>query len=151
VFDKGGLAVGLPKTTTSPTINPEARQRQRNRLKRLTAVFLRSGGKITVCQPGDPPKFRFGKFKSPSPLRGLTSASDLRQRRWHEPILDARTERELIRKAKSGDDAAKQKLVEAFHRLILSIVSRHSGPSHNDLMAAGSIGFWEAVSRFNEN
>ena len=41
VFDKGGFATGLPKTTTSPTINPHARQSQRNRLKRLTSIFLR--------------------------------------------------------------------------------------------------------------
>jgi hypothetical protein len=151
VFDKGGIATGLPKTATSPTINPEARQCQRNALKRLTAKFLRGGGKITVCRPGNPPKFRFGKFKSPSPLRGMTSASDLSQRRWHGPTLDARTERGLIRKAKSGDEPAKHKLAEAFHRLILSIASKHSGPPFNDLMAAGSVGFWEAINRFNEN
>ena len=151
VFDKGGLAVGLPKTATSPTINPQARQRQRNRLERLTAIFLRSGGKITVCQPGQPPSFRFGKFKSPLPSRGMSSTSDLSQRRWHGPILDRRTERELIRKAKSGDEPAKQKLVEAFHRLILSIASQRSGPPFNHLMSAGLFGFTEALNRFNEN
>jgi len=151
VFDKGGIATGLPKTTTSPTINPEARQRQRSRLNRLTAIFLRCGGKVTVCQPGEPPNFRLGKFKSPSPLRGMTSAGDLSQRRWDGPTLDARTERELIRKAKSGDETAKQKLLEAFHRFVLSIASKHSGPPFNDLMAAGLVGFVEAINRFNEN
>src|SRR6516164_10686925 len=151
VFDKGGIATGLPKTTTSPTINPEARQRQRSRLSRLTAIFLRGGGKVTVCQPGEPPNFRLGKFKSPSPLRGMTRGGDLSQRRWHGPILDARRDRELIRKAKSGDEAAKQKLLEAFHRFVLSIASKHSGPPFNDLMAAGLVGFVEAINRFNEN
>ena len=151
VFDNGGIATGLPKTTTSPTINPEARQRQRNELNQLTAIFLRGGGKVTVCPPGTPPNFRFGKFKSPSPLRGMTSAGDLSQRRWHGPTLDARTERELIRKAKSGDETAKQKLLEAFHRFVLSIASKHSGPPFNDLMAAGLVGFVEAINRFNEN
>ena len=151
VFDNGGIATGLPKTTTSPTINPEARQRQRNRLNWLTAIFLRCGGKVTVCQPGEPPNFRLGKFKSPSPLRGMTSAGDLSQRRWDGPTLDARTERELIRKAKSGDETAKQKLLEAFHRFVLSIASKHSGPPFNDLMAAGLVGFVEAINRFNEN
>jgi hypothetical protein len=151
VFDKGGIATGLPKTTTSPTINPEARQRQRNRLNRLTAIFLCGGGKVTVCQPGEPPNFRLGKFKSPSPLRGMTRGGDLSQRRWHGPILDRRKERELIRKAKSGDEPAKQKMVEAFHRLILSIASQRSGPPFNDLMSAGLFGFTEALNRFNEN
>jgi hypothetical protein len=126
VFEKGGIATGLPKTATSPTINPEARRRQRNRLKRLTAGFLRSGGKVTVCPPGTPPNFRFGKFKSPSPSRGMTSTGELSQRRWHGPTLDARTERDLIRKAKSGDERAKQQLVEAFHRFVLSIASKHN-------------------------
>jgi hypothetical protein len=151
VFDKGGFATGLPKTTTSPTINPHARQSQRNRLKRLTSIFLRSGGNVTVCPPGEPPKFRLGKFKSPSPSRGMSSTSDLSQRRWHGPILDRRIERELIRKSKSGDEPAKQKLVEAFHRLILSIASQRSGPPFNDLMLAGLFGFTEALNRFNEN
>jgi hypothetical protein len=49
----------------------------------------------------------------------MTSAGDLSQRRWHGPTLDARTERELIRKAKSGEEPAKQKLLEAFHRFVL--------------------------------
>ena len=81
----------------------------------------------------------------------MSSTSDLSQRRWHVPILDRRTERELIRKAKSGGEPAKQKLVEAFHRLILSIASQRSGPPFNDLMSAGLFGFTEALNRFNEN
>jgi len=81
----------------------------------------------------------------------MSSTSDLSQCRWHEPTLDRRTERELIRRAKSGDEAAKQKLVEAFHRLILLIASQRSGPPFNDLMSAGLFGFAEALNRFNEN
>jgi RNA polymerase sigma factor (sigma-70 family) len=79
------------------------------------------------------------------------TVNDLSQRRWRNPILDSRTERDLIRGAKSGDEAAKQKLVEAFHRLILKIVSQYSGPPHTDLMAAALLGFCEAINRFNEN
>jgi RNA polymerase sigma factor (sigma-70 family) len=79
------------------------------------------------------------------------TANDLRRYRWRTPILDSRTERDLIRGAKSGNGAAKQKLVEAFHRLILKIVSQYSGLSHADLMAAGLLGFCEAINRFNEN
>ena len=81
----------------------------------------------------------------------MTSTGELSQRRWHGPTLDARTERDLIRKAKSGDERAKQQLVEAFHRFVLSIASKHSGPPFNDLMAAGLVGFVEAINRFNEN
>jgi RNA polymerase sigma factor (sigma-70 family) len=70
---------------------------------------------------------------------------------WRGPLPDKREERELIRRYRRGDEAAKQKLVESFHRLVRSIVSQYSGPSHNDLMAAGLFGFCEAISRFNEN
>ena len=80
-----------------------------------------------------------------------TTANDLSRYRWRSPILDSRTERDLIRRAKAGDGAAKQKLVEAFHRFILKIVAQYSGPSHADLMAAGLLGFSEAINRFNEN
>ena len=151
IFDRGALSVGLSKSQTSPTINPQVQQRKRNGLRRLTARFFRSGGKVTLCPPGDPPKLGFDKFKSPSPARGMTTTGDLSQRRWRGPILHVRTERDLIRKAKSGDEGAKQRLLEAFHRFVLSIVSRHSGPPHNDLMSAGLLGFTEAINRFNEN
>ena len=87
----------------------------------------------------------------PKTAGGTSTSGDLGQRRWRGPILDRRTERDLIRKAKSDDEPAKQKLVESFHRLILKIVGQYSGPPHNDLMAAGLLGFEEAISRFNEN
>ena len=151
IFDRGALSVGLSKSQTSPTINPQVQQRKRNGLRRLTARFFRSGGKVTLCPPGDPPKLGFDKFKSPSPARGMTTTGDLSQRRWRGPILHVRTERDLIRKAKSGDEGAKQRLLEAFHRFVLSIVSRHSGPPHNDLMSAGLLGLSVAINRFNEN
>src|SRR5213082_2613650 len=41
--------------------------------------------------------------------------------------------------------------MKSFHRFILKIVSQYSGPPHNELMAAGTVGFWEAVERFNLN
>jgi hypothetical protein len=98
--------------------------------------------------------FDKGNFAFGSPRGSRTNpktANDLSRYRWRTPILDSRTERDLIRGAKSGEGAAKQKLVQAFHRLILKIVSQYSGPPHADLMAAGLLGFCEAINRFNEN
>jgi hypothetical protein len=120
-------------------------------VERLTDEFLESGGAITICPPGKPPKFRFGAFKRPSGSSGTSRANDLSRRMWRGPLPDKREERELIRRYRGGDETAKQKLVESFHRLIRSIVSQYGGPSHNDLMAAGLFGFCEAISRFNEN
>jgi RNA polymerase sigma factor (sigma-70 family) len=148
-FDKSDFAFGAPKGTG--TINPLAKQTKRDSLERLTNEFLESGGAITICPPGKPPKFRFGAFKRPSGSSGTSRANDLSRRMWRGPLPDKREERELIRRYRRGDEAAKQKLVEAFHRLVRSIVSQYSGPSHNDLTAAALFGFCEAISRFNEN
>ena len=78
-------------------------------------------------------------------------ANDLSRHRWFTPRPDQQSERELIRKAKSGDDAAKQKLLEANHRCVLRLVGQYSGPPHADMMAAGLLGLCEAITRFNEN
>ena len=113
-FDKSDFAFGLPKGTG--TINPLAKQTKRDSLERLTNEFLESGGAITICPPGKPPKFRFGAFKRPSGSSGTSRANDLSRRMWRRPLPDKREERELIRRYRRGDEAAKQKLVESFHR-----------------------------------
>jgi RNA polymerase sigma factor (sigma-70 family) len=64
-------------------------------------------------------------------------------------VLSFGEERDLIRQVRSGDERAKNKLYQSFHRTILKIASKYSGPTHAELMAAGSHGFWEAVQRFN--
>jgi RNA polymerase sigma factor (sigma-70 family) len=74
---------------------------------------------------------------------------DLGRRRWYHPILRFSEERDLLRAARSGDAAAKEKLFKSFHRLILKISNQYRGPPHNDLFSAGIIGFLEAVDRFD--
>ncbi len=39
----------------------------------------------------------------------------------------------------------KRRLVESFHRRVLKIANRFYGPSRDDLIAAGMLGFWDAV------
>ena len=149
VFDKSDFAFGLPKGAA--TINPKAKQTKRDSLERPTNEFLESGRAITICPPGKPPKFRFGAFKPSPGSSGACQSNDLSRRRWYDPLPNRREERDLIRKAKSGDERAKQKLVETNHRFILTILTEYSGPPHNDLMAAALFGLSEAISRFNEN
>jgi hypothetical protein len=117
------------------TINPQAKQTKCDRLERLVDEFLGSGGAITICPPGKPPKFRFGAFKPSPGSSGACRSNDLSRRRWYDPLPNRREERDLIRKAKSGDERAKQKLVETNHRFILTILTEYSGPPHNAVPA----------------
>jgi hypothetical protein len=152
VFESGGFAAVMPKAPSDHlTINPYARQRERDRLARATNVFLRRGGNVQQYPPGPQIKFRFGTSKPPSGSTGTSRDNDLSRRRWFGSLPDKREEWELIRQAKLDNDIhakkkslAKQRLAECFHRFILTIVSEYSGPPHNDLMAAGLIGFTEA-------
>jgi hypothetical protein len=74
--------------------------------------------------------------------------------RFHEPILSPGEEADLIRAAKAGDVAAKDKLIRSFHRLILKIAAGYYGPPRDDqfrhdVIAAGNEGLWEAILRFD--
>ena len=150
VFDHSAFR-GVKPTLNALTINPQAKQPKRYRLQRQTDEFVARGGEITKCPPGRPPNFRFGAFKPPAGSVGSSRDNDLSRRRWRGPILEAGKERDLIRAARAGDECAKDELFKAFHRLILKIGSQYSGPPHNELMAAGTVGFLEAVQRFNLN
>ena len=150
VFDHSASR-GVKPTLNALTINPRAKQTKRDRLRRQIDAFIAHGGEITKCPPGRPPNFRFGAFKPPAGSVGSSRDNDLSRRRWRGPILEAGKERDLIRAARAGDERAKDELFKSFHRLILKIVSQYSGPPHNDLMAAGTLGFWEVVRRFNLN
>jgi hypothetical protein len=128
---------------------PEAKGDERKELERLTAAFL-ANSKITYCKPGPKPNFRFGSPRPPLGSVGTNRENDLTRRRWRTPKPSFGQERDLIRQARSGDDKAKQKLLEAIgHRQILRIAKRYSGPPHNEIMAAGLLGFCEAIEGFN--
>jgi RNA polymerase sigma factor (sigma-70 family) len=98
--------------------------------------------------------FDRGEFSRGLPKKSCAAEpkhSDLSRRRWHTPFPDRREQRQLIRDAKAGDERAKDKLLEAFHRLVLRIANEHSGPVFEDLVSAGFAGLWVAITRFNEN
>ena len=69
--------------------------------------------------------------------------------RWRDPILGPDEERDLIRWAQAGDARAKNVLTTRFHRAVLKIAAEFSGPSRDDLVAAGMIGLADAIARFD--
>ena len=65
--------------------------------------------------------------------------------------LDAEEKRQLLLLARSGDEAARQKLIGGNLRLVLSIIQRVAGRREkmDDLFQVGCIGLIKAVDNFN--
>ncbi len=57
----------------------------------------------------------------------------------------------LLRRAKEGDEAARQKLIEGNLRLVLSVIQRFDrrGESPDDLFQVGCIGLMKAIANFD--
>ena len=58
---------------------------------------------------------------------------------------------ELLRKAKAGDDLARQELIEGNLRLVLSVIQRFDkrGESPDDLFQVGCVGLMKAIANFD--
>jgi RNA polymerase primary sigma factor len=69
----------------------------------------------------------------------------------HGPLLTARRERELARRIERGDLVAKQELVEANLRLVVSIARRYQGRglALPDLLQEGCLGLIRAAEKFD--
>ncbi len=67
------------------------------------------------------------------------------------PLLSAEEEKELAQRMMDGDEDAKQKLVEANLRLVVSIAKRYVGRGMYflDLIQEGNLGLMKAVEKFN--
>lgn len=68
-------------------------------------------------------------------------------------VLSESEKMELLRKAQSGDKAARDRLIEGNLRLVLSVVQRFSNRNENmdDLFQVGVIGLIKAIDNFNLN
>ena len=65
-------------------------------------------------------------------------------------MLDHQTTLELLKNAQTGDDGAKEKLIEENIPLIKSIVKRFKGRlEYDDLMQLGAMGFVKAMQNFD--
>ncbi len=69
------------------------------------------------------------------------------------PVLKAAETRELLRRSRAGDAAAREKLISGNLRLVLSVVQRFSGrgESMDDLFQVGVIGLIKAVDAIDLN
>src|SRR4028119_718996 len=66
-------------------------------------------------------------------------------------LLTPREERELSRRAKAGDERARQRLIEKNLRLVVSVAKKYRGYglAFEDLIQEGNIGLMKAVEKFD--
>ncbi len=66
-------------------------------------------------------------------------------------VLSQKEMDELLRRAREGDESAKEKLIEGNLRLVLSVIQRFDkrGESPDDLFQVGCIGLIKAISNFD--
>jgi len=69
----------------------------------------------------------------------------------HIPLLNAEEEVELARRVQKGDDKAREKMIRANLRLVISIAKRYTnlGVPLSDLIEEGNIGLMKGVEKFD--
>ena len=67
------------------------------------------------------------------------------------PVLNAEEKETLLKKAREGDAAARERYIQGNLRLVLSVIKRFSNSSENadDLFQIGCIGLIKAISTFD--
>jgi len=67
------------------------------------------------------------------------------------PILSGEEKRELLTRARNGDESARKQLIDGNLRLVLSIIQRFSSRRENldDLFQVGCIGLMKAIDNFD--
>jgi hypothetical protein len=147
VFDQGLFRSFKPDS--SPTISLEAKEGKRLTLNAAIQDYITAGGQITKSKSGRYRKYGPGAPRPPAGSVGTSRENDLSRRRWYLPNLSPTDERDLLRSAQLGEKKGAEKLFKHFHKDILKISSTFSGPTHNELVAAGIEGFCYAVAYFD--
>ena len=72
---------------------------------------------------------------------------------WHIPLLTQEEELRLAKKVKQGDKEAREKMIRANLRLVISIAKRYVnlGVPLSDLIEEGNIGLMKSVEKFDPN
>lgn len=67
------------------------------------------------------------------------------------PVLSEQEKRQLLTRARAGDQSARQSMIEGNLRLVLSVVQKFSnrGENPDDLFQVGCIGLMKAIDNFN--
>ena len=67
------------------------------------------------------------------------------------PVLNAEEKETLLKKAREGDAAARERYIQGNLRLVLSVIKRFSNSSENadDLFQIGCIGLIKAIDNFD--
>lgn len=67
------------------------------------------------------------------------------------PLLKEKEKEELLKRVKSGDDTARDKLINGNLRLVLSVIQRFTGRGENldDLFQVGCIGLIKSIDNFD--
>jgi hypothetical protein len=73
--------------------------------------------------------------------------------RWDDHLDDPNVARDVLRRAKTGDEDARRQFYLAHHKLILKLAAdpKYGGPPFEDKLSAAEVGFWKAFKGFNLN
>ena len=69
------------------------------------------------------------------------------------PVLSEKEKTELLKRAKNGDKAARETMINGNLRLVLSVVQKFAsrGENPDDLFQVGCIGLIKAIDNFDPN
>src|SRR5262245_47689286 len=107
----------------------------------LDEEFVAAGGKLP----------RVNRTGAGSPVKG-PPIRKLDDEYWSDH-LSPDERRDVIRKAKSGEPAARDRLYRCFHKSLKKIAgnTKYRGPAFEEKMSAARAGIFKALARYNDN